>query len=222
VSPNGWTIAAGLAALWLLSSRSTAAPAPRSPLAPPANFDALAAEYRRDYARATVRPERVEAVDRLARQLASHEAQYRQVADPLGVPWWILGAIHQLEHSGRFTTAMDVTDPIDVPPGEPIPDARITDAEWNASATRELRRQSFDRWRDWSLPGALYMLERFNGFGYRGHDVATPYLWSYTTLYDRGKFVRAGVFDPNTVSAQAGAAAILKRLVALGFVEAPD
>jgi lysozyme family protein len=207
--------------VWWLASRSTATAAPRSPLAPPANFDQLAAEYRRDYATATVRPERVAALDQLARQLVSHEARYRQVADPLGVPWWILGAIHQLEHSGRWTTALDVTDRIDVPPGEPVPEGRILDAEWNASATRELRRQSFDRWRDWSLPGSLYMLERFNGFGYRSHRVATPYLWSYTTLYDRGKFIRARVFDPDVVSAQPGAAAMLKRLVALGFVAAP-
>jgi lysozyme family protein len=27
------------------------------------------------------------------------------------------------------------------------------------------------RWTNWSVPGTLFMLERFNGFGYRRHDI---------------------------------------------------
>jgi hypothetical protein len=70
----------------------------------------------------------------------------------------------------------------------------------------------------WSVPESLWFMERYNGFGYRGRGQGTtppkrtPYLWSFTNHYVKGKFVRDSVFDPNAVSRQAGAAAILQRL----------
>jgi hypothetical protein len=38
----------------------------------------------------------------------------------------------------------------------------------------------------------LYRFEANNGFGYRKRSVATPYLWSYSDHYDKGKFVADG------------------------------
>ena len=52
------------------------------------------------------------------------------------------------------------------------------------------------------------------GFGYRSRDVATPYLWSYSQHYTKGRFVADHVFNPNAVSKQAGAAVLLKALQA--------
>ena len=54
----------------------------------------------------------------------------------------------------------------------------------------------------------------YNGTGYqRFHpDTPTPYLWSWTTLYTRGKYVADGRWDPWAVSQQCGAAAILRQL----------
>ena len=51
----------------------------------------------------------------------------------------------------------------------------------------------------------------------RQYGVPSPYLWSGTNVYTRGKFVRDGVYDPNAVSAQIGAVALLKRMAALGI-----
>jgi len=42
--------------------------------------------------------------------------------------------------------------------------------------------------------------------------VLTPYLWSCTNLYSKGKYASDGNFDPNLVSAQVGAMAVLKIL----------
>lgn len=171
-----------------------------------------------------VLPDRMAAADAIARRMASREARYRAVTDPMGAPWYWLAAVHELEHSGRFTTSMIVTDPIDVPPGEPIPDSNISDAQWDDTARDLLRSRglsslrSSTSWTDWSLAGLAYQWERFSGFGYRSHDVPTPYLWSFSNQYTTGKFIRAGVFSPTTTSQQAGALVLLRRLIDLGAV----
>jgi lysozyme family protein len=43
--------------------------------------------------------------------------------------------------------------------------------------------------------------------------VPTPYLWSFSSLYEKGKFVADGVFDPAAVSKQCGAAVMLKAVL---------
>jgi lysozyme family protein len=59
----------------------------------------------------------------------------------------------------------------------------------------------------------LYLLEGYNGFGYRRRGVPTPYLWSFSNIYESGKFVLDGKFDPNAVSKQCGAALMLKAVL---------
>src|SRR6516225_9299775 len=53
-----------------------------------------------------------------------------------------------------------------------------------------------------------------DGWGYlkRGNS---PYLWSWTSEYHGGKYVRDGVYDANHWDAQAGCVALLKALAAL-------
>ena len=64
------------------------------------------------------------------------------------------------------------------------------------------------------MPGTLFQLEGYNGFGYRDHHptVPSPYLWSFSNHYTRGKYVADGRFSPTAVSQQCGAAVLLKRL----------
>lgn len=58
--------------------------------------------------------------------------------------------------------------------------------------------------------------EVHNGFGY--FHVATPYLWSFSNHYNRGKFTSDGQYSPDAVSAQAGAATVLRRMTDLGLI----
>jgi lysozyme family protein len=58
----------------------------------------------------------------------------------------------------------------------------------------------------------LYHWESYNGFGYRNRDIPSPYLWSFSDLYDTGLYVADGVFDPAVRSKQCGAAVLLKAL----------
>jgi hypothetical protein len=67
-------------------------------------------------------------------------------------------------------------------------------------------------WTDWSVPGMLYRFERYNGFGYRSRGINSPYLWSYSNQYKKGKFTGDGKYDPNAVSKQCGAVVLLKSI----------
>ncbi len=49
----------------------------------------------------------------------------------------------------------------------------------------------------------------------------TPYLWSFSTHYDRGKYVADGRWSETTPSDQCGAAVIIKALVDGGHIERP-
>ena len=93
---------------------------------------------------------------------------------------------------------------------------------WEASATDALTYKKFNVWTDWSVAGILYKLELYNGWGYRKKGVATPYLWSFSNHYTKGKYVEDGVFDPEAVSKQAGAAVILKRMLEQGVIALAD
>ena len=77
---------------------------------------------------------------------------------------------------------------------------------------KRLRLLGFAGQSDWSLPRMLHRLEAYNGFGYRRAGRASPYLWSFSSLYNRGKFVADGKFDPNARSKQCGGAVMLKLL----------
>jgi hypothetical protein len=59
----------------------------------------------------------------------------------------------------------------------------------------------------------LFRFEGYNGFGYRraGVNMASPYLWSFSKHYSRGKFVSDGKFSFTAVSKQCGAAVLSRR-----------
>jgi lysozyme family protein len=64
----------------------------------------------------------------------------------------------------------------------------------------------------------LEQFERSNGLGYRRRGINSPYLWSCTNHYTKGRFVADGKFSPTAVAQYCGAAAMLKRLVERGLI----
>jgi lysozyme family protein len=170
------------------------------------------------YESCLVRPRRRPALDQLVQRITANKARYAKVGKALGVPWYVVGIIHSLEASGDFSRHLHNGDPLSartthVPAGRPpMGKPPFT---WEASAIDALRLRGMDRWRDWSVSGTLYELEGYNGFGYRDHHptVPSPYLWSFSNHYTRGKYVADGRFSAAAVSQQCGAALLLKRLV---------
>jgi lysozyme family protein len=185
-------------------------------------FEDVRDEYRRLFRNARVRTKHKRAVDDIVASLVSHRRRYERVGDPLGIPWWFVAIIHNLEASQNFHTHLHNGDPLTAktvhvpagrPPGRPP-------FKWVESARDALTLHGLAHQEKWTSSRALYRWERFNGFGYRlpSVNIHSPYLWSFSQHYKRGKFSSDGHFDPNLVSAQAGAAVLLRAMVDDGIV----
>lgn len=162
---------------------------------------------------------------RVVKKILQNKGEYIRVCEELGLtntkefsaqPWMFIAITHTLECSGDFKKHLHNGDPLTnrtvrVPAGRPVEgEPPFT---WIESAVDAIRYMNIDKWRDWSVSGILYLLEKYNGFGYRRYNINTPYLWSFTNHYAKGKFIVDGKFDRNFVSKQIGAAVLLRRLM---------
>ena len=211
----------------------TAAPIePPPPVTPPAaalpdvvrsnKFADLKAEYQAEWNHCRINDnKRAEIEDYYISRLNKHRPRYEAaVAGYPGMPWYFIGVIHSLESNFSFVRHLHNGDPLSgrtirVPRGRP--DQGSPPFGWEYSAADALAYKRYHRVTDWSLPHILYLLEGYNGFGYRYKRLRTPYLWSYSNLYTRGRYVADHVFDANSVCQQCGAATMLKALLEGGI-----
>jgi len=183
----------------------------------------LAKEYSLLYESCLIRPNRKAAVGQVVRRLTANRPRYEKVAKALKMPWYVVAVIHNMEAGGDFKRHLHNGDALSartthVPAGRPK--TGKPPFTWEASAIDALTGQGLGTWKDWSIPGALYKLEGYNGWGYRDHHptVKSPYLWSFSNHYTKGKYVADGRFSPTAVSQQIGAAVLLKQLADSGKV----
>lgn len=181
------------------------------------------------YRRARIRPEHKSTIDWYAGRMQKYQAIYEQVSAKTGVPWWLIGCIHALESSFNFSTWLANGDSLNgatvrVPKGLKVPGEQPP-YSWGGAALVSLQHDGLLQEKDWSLGKALYHLHAYNGWGYiTGAGKATtppqtsPYLWSMTSEYEKGKYTSDGIFDKDAVSRQAGCVAIIKELEARGLV----
>lgn len=150
-------------------------------------------------------------------KLKSGQARYQAISQATNVPWWFIGLIHGMECGFDFRKHLHNGDPLTartvlVPAGRPL-DGKPP-FTFEQSAVDALRMKDYDENRDWSIPRVLWMLERYNGFGYRLYrKMPSPYLWAGTNHYSKGKYVADGKWDANAVSKQAGVAGQLRLIL---------
>ncbi|WP_421941928.1 hypothetical protein [Pedobacter sp.] len=133
------------------------------------------------------------------------------------IPWYFIACAHYLEcsfdfkkhlHNGDSLNGYTVRVPANRPKvghGPPF--------TFEESAVDALKLMKFNEISNWNLPTVLRKLEAYNGFGYyKYHSINSPYLWSFSDQYVKGKYVSDGKFDAEAVSKQMGAAVILKRM----------
>jgi lysozyme family protein len=177
---------------------------------------ALSDEYQRLFDTCQVRLEKTDTVESILSRLEQNRDRYEYVVSPLGIPWYFLGAIHNMESSLRFTRHLHNGDPlsdrtVNFPAGRP--EEGDPPFSWEQSASDALLLKRLDSSKDWSLPALLYNIEGYNGWGYRLYHphVLSPYLWSGSNHYRSGKYVADGRWSDNAVSTQIGAAVLLRR-----------
>ncbi len=183
------------------------------------DFRALAPDYARLWATMEIRPGWRRAAAEGAARIAGARARYEGVGGPAGVPWFVIGLLHLMESGGRFTRHLHNGDPlaartVNVPAGRP---RRGTPPfTWQESAADAIAMKRLGEIEAWTAERLAFEFERFNGFGYRTRarpPIPSPYLWSGSNHYAKGKFVRDGVYDPNALSWQAGAMVLLRALI---------
>jgi lysozyme family protein len=195
------------------------------PLKKSRDYASLKSEYGRKFRSLTVRPQYADTANWHLDMMRKSRDRYARVEKATGVPWHFIAATHALEASFNFRAHLHNGDfPLtartrQVPAGRPS--QWLPPSDWESSAKDALRLLGFTGQTDWSLERTLYRLEAYNGLGYRGLGVPTPYLWSFSNHYDRGKFVADGKFSRTAKSQQCGAAVMLKLLTEAGEIEWP-
>ena len=156
-------------------------------------------------------------LERIVDAIRGTQSKYMGIETATGVPWMVVGAIHNMESSLNFQKHLHNGDPLTgrttrVPAGRPQHGS--PPFSWEESAIDALAMKGWRPGLTWDLANTLDRLERYNGLGYRRYhqDVPTPYVWSGSQWYEKGKYVADGKWDPNAVSKQIGAGLILKKL----------
>lgn len=162
-----------------------------------------------------VTPSLIPSVDQVAKRLVDPAAKtrYQAVSAKTKVPWAIIAVIHEREASQSWKASLAQGDPwnkvsIHVPAGRG-PFGSWEDAAIDALVNCAPRAAA---WGDWSIGGALTLLEEYNGLGYAAKGRPSPYVWASTDQYVKGKYVADGHYDPNAIDRQLGCAALLARM----------
>ena len=162
-----------------------------------------------------VRPQYQKQVSAASDMVMNGIGKYREVQDTVNIPWQIIGVIDKMEgncdplavlHNGERIVGTNRKTTL-VPAGRG-PFTSWSDAAIDAIGLEGMRPAGFR----FDVANALYYLTSYNGWGYENKGINTPYLWSYTNHYSKGKYVSDGKYDANAVSKQCGAVPILKAL----------
>lgn len=150
----------------------------------------------------------------VARRLVAAKERYQTVAARTGIPWPFIAVTHQRESSQNWSRSLAQGDPWDRVSTH-VPAGRGPFKSWEGAAYDALVNCApyAARNKDWSIGGLLTLLERYNGVGYVNRGLPSPYLWSGTDQYSRGKYVRDGVFDPDAVDKQLGCAGLIMAMM---------
>ncbi len=149
-------------------------------------------------------------------------ARFAAVERRTGVPWFVTGIVltreagsppnfhawlhngdPMFDHNGRSRQTVNV--PAHRPPD---PSVSWEDGAVDAYEIEGLLDTS------WSPALVAWLLEKFNGFGYRlYHHVRSPYVWGATVAQQRGKYTADRVWDPTVMDPQIGGMALLAALM---------
>jgi len=150
------------------------------------------------------------------------KARYQSLEKLTNVPWFVIAVIHQREcpprpdggPSWNHSIAQgDRWDKVSVH----VPRGRGPFTSWEKAGVDALVNCAphASWWKDWSAGGTMTLLEKYNGLGYARMGRPSPYIWSGTDQYSRGKYIRDGVYSAVVVDSQLGCAGLLMAMAGL-------
>lgn len=150
-----------------------------------------------------------------AKKILANKNRYVKIEEQTGVPWHFVALCHYRESSLNFSKnlangqALSMRTTI-------VPKGRGPYNSFEESAIDSLVNvQGYKKGRDWSQPMYIWTIEGYNGYGYHGKGIPSPYLVGGSNKQLSGKYVRDGVFDRGTWDTQLGVLTILKALMEL-------
>jgi lysozyme family protein len=149
--------------------------------------------------------------------------RFAAVEQRTGVPWFVTGIVLTREAGSppNFHAWLHNGDPmfdhhgvprqtVNVPAHRP-PDPAVS---WEDGAVDAYELEGVVD-ADWSPALVAWLLEKFNGFGYRlYHHIRSPYVWGATTVQQRGKYTADRVWDRAVMDPQIGGMALLAAMMA--------
>ena len=156
--------------------------------------------------------------------MESGRQRLENVARVVQTPWYVIGAFWILKTDGNFAVHLHNGESLNAqtrlvprgrPPLWPPPDQQDP---WEYSARDALAIYKLTNLNA-GIGDFLLHLEESNGTGYRRYGIFSPFIWSGTDLYERGRFGADHVFFPTVVFPSPGAAALLRRLHDKGAID---
>lgn len=177
--------------------------------------EATQAGYHTLWTRARIRDEHKTDAKSRAQKAVANKSKYVEIEQKTGVPWPMTAAIHERESSMNFAGVLHNGEHI-IGTGAKtrlVPRGRGPFTSWPQAAVDALTMSphALHKVKVWSVERILYECERYNGWGYLGR-VNSPYVWSWTTEQQRGKYIADGVWSSTAWDTQSGCAAMLKAL----------
>lgn len=145
-----------------------------------------------------------------------NKARYEAVAAKAGVPAPLVAALHWRESTGDFRTYLHQGDPLGKPAVHVPKDIPVFHV-WEDAAVHALTMSDKKQVRDDlnmtqdtrdSASMATYA-EFYNGLGYHNKGRNSPYVYSGTDAYDKGKYTSDGHYSKNTRDQQLGVMALV-------------
>lgn len=163
-----------------------------------------------------VTPSLVPLLHSVAGRLVAAKPRYQTVESKTGVPWAVIAVIHERESSQSWAASLAQGDPWNRASIH-VPAHRGPFRSWEDAAVDALVacNPHAAKWTDWTIGGALCLLEQYNGLGYAMRGLPSPYVWASTDQYRSGKYVADGHFDPNAIDHQLGCAALLSSMISI-------
>ena len=141
---------------------------------------------------------------------------YQGIAEETGVPAKLICALHYRESRCNFNTYLHNGQMLGKPTTAVPKDVLFYD--FKSAALDALKKKAWLRdlcnlsANSKDLVGMVTFAENWNGLGYHNRGVVSPYIYSGTSLYTKGKYINDGKYDTNAIDKQAGVYFVLMAL----------
>jgi len=182
----------------------------------------LTEELRKEYQQLfdTMKIEDSDFFDSQIKRIFNFKDEYQAVEFETGVPWFVVSCIHALEagldftkkiKNGQYWNKRTTWVPKGLGPWNSWHESSVEAMKMLNDKMKKILGESFT----WDVPAICYAFEYHNGWGYRKYHshVKSPYLWSMSNHYVKGKYVADGKWDDNAVSKQIGAMVYIKEIM---------